>query len=393
MKIEDVVIAGGVRLPIGRFGGSLLGFQVYELGAKAIAGLVDRTGIDVDLVDDVIMACNRLDGVGLNPARSAAYLGGIPLKTPAFTVIKVCPAGLKAVAIASQEIRLGEANIIIAGGFESMSNMPHLLKGMRFSGQRMGDMVLTDSFASIVDPTSGMRVGEIAERTAQRYNISREEQDIYAIESHKKAKSAWDDGVFSDEVIPIEIPPTRKEPKRLFDKDECFREDISLEKIAKLRPAYMEDGTVTAGNASGITDGAAALLVGSREKTEKLGLKPMVHIVGYEFMGIKPEDFTDGPALVIPRLLQKVNLSLDDIRYLEINEAFAVQILANEKELKWNRERLNVHGGAIALGHPTGYSGARLLLHLSHILKPGELGLAALCGGQGIAGAMILKGE
>jgi len=393
MKIEDVVIAGGVRLPIGRFGGSLLGFQVYELGAKAITGLVERTGIDTDLVDDVIMACNRLDGVGLNPARSAAFLGGIPLKTPACTIIKVCPAGLKAVAVASQEIRLGEANIIIAGGFESMSNMPHLLKGMRFSGQRMGDMVLTDSFASIVDPTSGMRVGEIAERTAQRYNISREEQDAYALESHMKAKAAWDEGVFSNEVIPIEIPPTRKEPKRIFEKDECFREDISLEKIAKLPPAYLEGGSVTAGNASGITDGAAALLVGSREKIEKLGLKPMVHIVGYEFMGIKPEDFTDGPAIVIPRLLDKVGLSLDDIRYLEINEAFAVQILANEKELKWDRDRLNVHGGAIALGHPTGYSGARLLLHLTHILKPGELGLAALCGGQGIAGAMILKGE
>jgi acetyl-CoA C-acetyltransferase len=393
MKIEDVVIADGVRLPIGRFGGSLLRFQVYELGGLAIAGLLERTGIDPASVDDVIMACNRLDGVGLNPARSAAFLGGIPLDTPAFTVIKVCPAGLKAAAIASQEIRLGEAEIIVVGGFESMSNMPHILKGMRFSGQRMGDMTLTDSFASIVDPTSGMRVGEIAERTAERYDIPREDQDAYALESHLKAKKAWDDGVFAAEVIPVEIPASRKEPARTFDTDECLRPDISLEKMAKLRPAYMEEGTVTAGNASGITDGAAALLLCSRERAEALGLAPKVHVVGYEFMGLKPEDFTDGPALVIPKVLEKTGLTLDDITYLEVNEAFAVQILANEKELKWDRERLNVHGGAIALGHPTGYSGARLLLHLTHILKPGELGLAALCGGQGIAGAMILRGE
>jgi acetyl-CoA C-acetyltransferase len=281
----------------------------------------------------------------------------------------------------------------VAGGFESMSNMPHILRGLRFKGQRMGDIAVVDSFASIVDPTSQMRIGEIAERTARRYQISREAQDQYAYESHQKAARAWDEGVFTDEVVPVEIPAAGKEPARTFEKDECFRPDVSMEKLARLTSAYVQGGTVTAGNASGITDGAAALLIGSRKAAEAAGLVPMAHLVAYEFMGIKPEDFTDGPAVVIPRVLEKAGLKLDEIAYLEVNEAFAVQVLANEQVLGWDRNRLNVHGGAIALGHPTGYSGARLILHLSHILKPGELGLASLCGGQGIAGAMILRGE
>ena len=393
MELKEVVIAGAVRTPIGRFGGSLKDFQVYDLGASAIAGLLERTSIDHETVDEVIMACNRLDGVGMNPARAAAHFAGLPESVPAQTVVMVCPAGLKALSLACQSIRLNEAEVVIAGGMESMSNMPHILKGARFTGFRIGDVVLVDAFASIVDPTCGLRVGQIAEMTAERWGISQEQQDEYAYWSHKKAAHAWEEGHYAQEVISIEIPAGRKEPSWTFAQDECYRPDVSPEKLARLPVAYQGGKTITAGNASGITDGAAALLVTSRNKAEKLGLKPLASFVGYCFSGIKPEHFPEGPAEVIPKLLKKTGLKLGDIDLLEVNEAFACQILANEKALGWDRTRLNIHGGAIALGHPTGFSGARMIGHLAHVLESGRLGLAALCGGQGIAGAMIIRGE
>lgn len=392
MELKDIVITEAVRLPIGRFGGSLKDYQVYELGALAIRGLIERTGIDPKEISEVIMACNRLDGVGLNPARTAAHFSGIPETVPAHTVVKVCPAGLKAIALATQAIRLGEAEVIVAGGMESMSNMPHILKGARFEGFRRGDIVLQDSFASIVDPTCGLNVGQIAELTAERWGISREEQDQYACSSHQKATQGWKDGVFSNEVLPVMLPG-KDLSKRKFSEDECYRPNISLEQLAKLPPAFENGKTVTAGNASGTTDGAAALLITSRNRAMALGVKPIASFAGYLFMGVKAENFTDGPAIVIPQLLEKMGAEQKDIDLLEVNEAFAAQILANEKALKWDRSKLNVHGGAIALGHPTGFSGARMITHLAHILKPGQLGLASLCGGQGIAGAMAIRGE
>ncbi|MCZ7567282.1 MAG: thiolase family protein [Ardenticatenaceae bacterium] len=392
MGIKDIVIAGAVRLPIGRFGGSLKDCPVYELGASAIRGLIERTGIDPKAIGEVILACNRLDGVGLNPARTAAHFAGVPESVPAHTVVMVCPAGLKALALATQAIRLGEAEVIVAGGMESMSNMPHILKGARFDGFRRGDIVLQDSFASLVDPTCGLHVGQIAELTAERWGISREEQDQYACSSHRKASQGWAEGVFANEVLPVMLPGKDGSDRR-FSEDESYRPDVSLEKLARLPPAFENGKTVTAGNASGTTDGAAAVLITSRTRAAALGLKPMASFVGHLFMGVKPENFTDGPAIVIPRLLEKIGLALEDVDLLEVNEAFAAQILANEKVLQWNRSKLNVHGGAIALGHPTAFSGARMIVHLAHILKSGQLGLASLCGGQGIAGAMIIRGE
>lgn len=391
MELRDIVITEAVRLPIGRFGGSLKDYQVYELGALAIGGVLEKAGIDPQEIDEVIMACNRLDGVGLNPARTAAYFAGIPESVPAQTVVKVCPAGLKAIALATQAIRLREAEVIIAGGMESMSNMPHILRGARFEGFRRGDIVLQDTFASIIDPTCGLHVGQIAELAAERWGISREEQDQYAYSSHIKAAQGWEAGVFANEVLPVALPG--KDPAQLFSEDECYRRHISLERLAQLPLAFAGGRTVTAGNASGTTDGAAAMLVTSRNKAVALGLNPLASIVGYLFIGVKAENFPDGPAVVIPRLLGKLGLGLEDVDLLEVNEAFAAQILANEKALQWDRAKLNIHGGAIALGHPTGFSGARMIAHLAHILVPGQLGLASLCGGQGIAGAMLIRGE
>lgn len=389
MESNDIVIVEAVRLPIGRFGGSLKGFQVYELGTLAIRGVMERTGIDAEVIAEVIMACNRLDGVGLNPARSAAHFAGIPEAVPAHTVVKVCPAGLKAVALAAQAVRLGEADVVVAGGMESMSNIPHILRDARFEGFRRGNVILEDAFSSIVDPTCGLQVGDIAELTAERWEISREEQDEYAYSSHIKAAKGWKDGAFSRETIPVTLP----ESQQTFAEDECYRANISLEKLARLPLAFKNGKTVTAGNASGTTDGAAALLITSRKRAAELGLKPIASLQGHLFVGVKPENFTDGPAVVIPQLLEKTGLELEDIDLLEVNEAFACQILANEKALKWDRSKLNVHGGAIALGHPTGFSGARMITHLVHTLNSGQLGLASLCGGQGIAGAMIVRRE
>lgn len=390
--MNDIVIIDAVRLPIGRFGGSLKDYQVYDLGALAIRGLIERTGIDPHAINQVIMACNRLDGVGLNPARTAAFFGGVPESVPAHTVVMVCPAGLQAIALATQAIRLGEAEVIVAGGMESMSNIPHILKGARFEGFRRGDIVLQDAFSSIVDPTCGLHVGQIAELTAERWGISREEQDQYACASHHKAAQAWQDGIYAKEVLPVTLGGKDRSEKN-FSQDECYRPDISFEKLARLPRAFENGKTVTAGNASGTTDGAAALLITSRNRAAALGFKPLAAFVGYLFIGVKPENFTDGPAVVIPQLLAKLGLQLQEIALLEVNEAFAAQILANEKVLGWDRAKLNVHGGAIALGHPTGFSGARMITHLAHNLKSGELGLASLCGGQGIAGAMIIRGE
>jgi len=393
IKLEDCVIVSGVRIPIGRFGGTLKDFKVYDLGAEAIRATVERAGISPELVDEVIMSHTRQDGTGTNPARTAALKGGIPIPTAAHTVNKVCAAGLKAVSLATQSIRLGDAEIIVVGGMESMSNIPHILKGARWQGFRLTNITIDDGFLYLICPFSGLSIGQIAEQTADKYNITREQQDQIGYDSHKRAAQAWEDGLFDNEIAPITIPATKKTPEFVFSKDECIRPDVNLEKMKKLPPAFKKDGTVTAGQSSGITDGSGAMVIMNRQKAEELELKPMAHIVDYMFYGVDPGYFPEGPSVTIPKHLKKVGLTIDDITAFEINEAFAVVncICINEAGIPW--EKTNLHGGGISLGHPTGYTGARLTLHLANILKPGEYGLAAACGGGGLTGSLILQGE
>jgi acetyl-CoA C-acetyltransferase len=393
VKLEDCVIVSAVRIPIGKFGGTLKDFKVYDLGAEAIRATIERAGITPDSVDEVIMSHTRQDGTGTNPARTASLKGGVPIPTPAHTVNKVCAAGLKAVALATQAIRVGDANIVVVGGMESMSNIPHLLRGARFDGFRLTNITIEDGFLYLICPFCGLSPGMIAERAAEKHHITRGQQDQIGYDSHKRAAKAWEDGVFDKEVVPVTIPGKKNQPPSVFSKDECFRIDVSLESMQKLHPAFKKDGTVTAGQSSGITDGAGAMVMMSRHKAKELGLKPMASVFSYMFYGVDPADFPEGPAVTIPLHLKKMGLKVDDITAFEINEAFAVvnAICINKAGIPW--EKTNLHGGGISLGHPTGYTGARLTLHLANILKPGQLGLAAACGGGGLTGSVIISGE
>ena len=392
VKLEDCVIVSAVRIPIGKFGGTLKDHKVYDLGAIAIKAAIEKAGIDPKIIDEVIMSHTRQDGTGTNPARTAALKGGVPISITAHTVNKVCAAGLKAVSLATQAIRVGDAECIIVGGMESMSNIPHILRGARFGSFRLTDIVLEDAFLYLKCPFSGLTPGLIAEQTGKKYGISREEMDQIGFESHQKACKAWDEGVFDDEVVPMIIPATRKTSEKKFLIDECIRPDVDLDKMRKLKPAYKDSGIITAGQASGITDGAGAMAMMTRQKANDLGLKPMAHIISYLFHGVDPGYFPEGPAITIPMHLKNANLTVDDIKYFEINEAFAVvNAICDKQGIPW--EKQNPHGGAISLGHPTGYSGARLTLHLANILEPGEYGLASACGGGGLTGSLIIQGE
>jgi len=393
VKLKDCVIVSAVRIPIGRFGGTLKDFKVYDLGAEAIKATIERAGIKPEMVDEVIMSHTRQDGTGTNPARTASLKGGVPIEVPAHTVNKVCAAGLKAVSLATQTIRVGDSEIVVVGGMESMSNIPHLLRGARWEGFRLTNITIEDGFLYLICPFCGLSPGGIAERAAENNNLTREQMDQIGYDSHKRAAKAWDDGVFDKEVVPVTIPATKKKPEFVFAKDECFRPDVSLESMQKLPPPFKKDGVVTAGQSAGITDGAGAMVMMTRDKAAELGLKPMASIYSYFFHGVDPADFPEGPSKAIPAHLRKEGLTIDDITYFEINEAFAVvnAICINEAGIPW--EKTNVHGGGISLGHPTGYTGARLTLHLANILKPGELGLAAACGGGGLTGSLIIKGE
>jgi len=392
-KLEDCVIVSGVRLPIGSFGGSLKDFKVYDLGAEAIKSAIQRAGIEPDMVDEVIMSHTRQDGTGTNPARTASLKAGVPVAVPAHTVNKVCAAGLKAVSLATQAIRVGDAEIVVVGGMESMSNIPHLLRGARWQGFRLTNITIDDGFLYLTCPFCGLGPGAIAERAAEKFGVTREQMDQIGYDSHMRAASAWTNGVFDKEVAPVAIPATRKNPESVFSRDECFRPNVSLDDMKKLPPAFEKDGAITAGQSSGITDGAGAMVMMSREKASELGLKPVASVVSYMFYGVEPADFPEGPAVTIPRHLRRNGIAMDDIALFEINEAFAVvnAICINEAGIPW--EKTNLHGGGISLGHPTGYTGARLTLHLAHNLKPGELGLAAACGGGGLTGSLIIKGE
>lgn len=387
--LSDVVIVSALRTPIGSFGGSLKDIPATDLGAATIKAVLDEAGLSGEQVDEVIMGNVLQAGLGQNPARQAAMKAGIPESIPSFTINKVCGSGLKAVHLAAQAIIAQDAEIIVAGGMENMSRAPYVLDGVR-DGYRMGDQTVVDTMIKdgLWCAFNDYHMGVTAENVCSKYSLTREEQDEFAANSQAKAAAAIQAGKFEDEIVPLNIPQRRGEDLR-FSVDEYVREGTTAEKLAKLRPAFKKDGSVTAGNASGLNDGAAALLLMSREKADQLGLKPLATLVANASVGLDPSLMGLGPIKSTEKALAKANLSINDLDLIEANEAFASQSLAVGKELKLPEEKVNVNGGAIALGHPIGASGARILVTLLHELKRQEktYGLATLCigGGQGIA--------
>ncbi len=393
MEMNDVVVIAACRTAMGRFGGSLKDVPSHELGAVVIREALSRCGLRADQVGEVILGSCRQAGNGPNPARTAAVRGGVPVSVPAVTLNMACPSGMRSVAMAAQSIRLGEAEVVIAGGFESMSSIPYLLKGARWDGFKMGNKVLEDGWSDSIDPLIGQGMGETAENLFDKYGITREEQDEYAISSHQKAAGARKNGWFREEIAVVEISDGGK--KIQFDQDETIRQEISGEKMAALKPAFRKSGTVTAGNSCGLSDGATALVVTSRRKAAELEVNPLFSIVSYAQVAVDPAVMGEGPAHAIPAALEKAGMLLADMDLIEVNEAFAIQVLSNEKILGWDRSKLNVHGGAIALGHPTGISGARILVTACYALK--RLGkrhaVASICGGGGVTTAMVIRFE
>ena len=395
MDLNDIVVVSACRTAMGRFGGSLKDIPAWELGAAVIRESLNRTGLRGDQVDEVFMGSCRQAGNGPNPARTAAVKGGIASEVPAVTVNMACPSGMRSVAMAAQSLQLGESQIVIAGGFENMSSIPYLLKGARWDGFKMGNKTLEDGWSDSIDPLIGQGMGETAENLFDKYNISREAQDVCALGSHQKASAAQRNGWFDLEIVPVEVPGSKGKPSALFDKDETIRHDISIEKLSAIKPAFRENGTVTAGNSCGLSDGAVALVVTTRQKAVELGLKPLFSIVSYAQTAVEPSTMGEGPARSIPMALKNAGLTLRDIDLIEVNEAFAIQVLSNQKALNWDPARLNVHGGAIALGHPTGISGARILVTGYYALKrAGKTHcIASICGGGGVTTAMVIRRE
>ncbi|MTH52271.1 acetyl-CoA C-acyltransferase [Bacillus mangrovi] len=389
MNANEIVIVSAARTAMGSFGGSLKGVSAPELGGIVIKEVLQRAGVRPEQVGEVIMGNVLQAGVGQNPARQAAMKAGLPAEIPSMTINKVCGSGLKAVHLAFQAIAAGEADIVVAGGMENMSQAPYLMKGAR-DGFRMGDQKLVDSLTSdgLTCVFNNYHMGVTAENLAEQYSISREAQDQYAAESQSRAIRAIKEGTFQEEIVPVSVPQRKGDPV-LFKTDEFPREGTTAESLGKLRPAFKKDGTVTAGNASGINDGAAAVVVMSRKKAEELGIKPLVKITANGNAGVDPSIMGIGPVKAVQKALSRANLELSDIDLIEANEAFAAQTLAVGEELSFNREILNVNGGAIALGHPIGASGARILVTLIHEMKrrDSQKGLATLCigGGQGVA--------
>jgi len=392
MKPTDVVILSAVRTPIGAFGGVLKDVSAAQLGAAAARAALTRASVPPELVDEVAFGCARQAGNGPNVARQIAWHSGVPVDRPAYTINKACASGMKAVTLAAQSIMSGENDLVLAGGVEQMSQIPYLLMKARW-GYRLGEDVLVDAMYrdGYMCPLAEMLMGETAELLADRYAISRQEQDEFALQSHLKAVAAWESSAFADEVVPVDAPGRKGEAARV-ERDERPRADSSLAGLAKLKPAFRESGTITPGNASGIADGAAALVLASAERARALGLTPLARIVGFASGAVHPREMGLAPVPATRRLLERTALALSDFELIELNEAFAAQVLAVERELPWDVTRRNVHGGAVALGHPTGCSGARILVTLLHTLRTHgkSLGLATLCvsGGLGMAVAV-----
>jgi len=391
--MSEVVIASAVRTPIGKFLGGLSSFSAPQLGSMVVKEAMKRANITGDMVEEVIMGNVLSAGLGQNPARQAAIHAGVNVGAGAVTVNKVCGSGLKAVVFATQAIKLGDADVIVAGGMESMSNAPYLLRQAR-TGYRLNDGVLVDAmvYDGLWDVYNDFHMGNTAELVSEKYKVSREEMDEYAYNSHMKAIKAAEEGKFSEEIVPVEVPQRKGEPI-VVDRDEGPRADTSMERLAKLKPVFREGGTITAGNSSQISDGAAALVLMSDKKAEELGVKPIARLTGYATGGLEPEWVMMTPTVAVPKLLEKTSLKLEDFDLIELNEAFAVQPCAVMKELGMDPEKVNIHGGAVALGHPIGCSGARILVTLLYALKQvnGKRGLATLCLGGGNAVALSVE--
>lgn len=388
---KEVVIVSMARTPIGSFLGALSTIPAPKLGAIAIKGALDKINLDVNLVEEVLMGNVVQAGTGQAPARQAAIYAGIPDSVPCTTINKVCASGMKTVMQAAQSIALGDANVIVAGGMENMSLIPHYLHAR--TGTKFGPTTLVDGMQKdgLVDVYDGNAMGVCADACATEYNFTREDQDAFAIQSYERSAAAWNSGKFDNEVVPVEVPQRRGEPI-IVSKDEEYT-NVRMDKIPSLRPAFTKDGTVTAANASTINDGAAAMVLMSKEKADELGLKPIATIKSYADAAQEPKWFTTAPAKALPKALAKANISIDDVDYFEFNEAFSVVGLANMKILGLDDSKVNVNGGAVSLGHPLGCSGVRIIITLLSVLEQNNarIGAAAICNGGGGASAIVLE--
>ncbi|WP_271407153.1 acetyl-CoA C-acyltransferase [Tenacibaculum soleae] len=389
--MKEVVIVSVARTPIGSFLGSLATMPAPKLGAVAIKGALDKINLKPELVEEVFMGNVVSAGVGQAPARQAAIFAGIPNTVPCTTVNKVCSSGMKSIMLAAQTIALGDAEIVVAGGMENMSMIPHYQHartGSKFGPIKMEDGMQKDG---LVDAYEQVAMGVCADECATEYNFSREDQDAFAIESYNRSSKAWSEGKFSDEIVPVEIPQRRGEPI-IFSEDEEYK-NVKMEKIPALRAAFTKEGTVTAANASTINDGGAALVLMSADKAAELNLTPLAKIKGYADAAHEPKWFTTAPAKALPKALAKAGVTIDDVDYFELNEAFSVVGLANMKILGLSADKVNVNGGAVSLGHPLGVSGARIIIALTSILKQNnaKIGAAGICNGGGGASAMVIE--
>lgn len=390
--MKEVYVVAAVRTPMGSFGGTLKDISATQLGSIAIKGALAKAGLSADKVEDVLMGSVLQANLGQAPARQAARFAGLPDSVNCTTINKVCASGMKSVALGAQSIMLGDASVVVAGGMESMSNVPFYVEQLRW-GNKYGTTSLIDGLAKdgLTDVYDGLAMGNAAEKCARECGISREDQDQFAIESYKRSQAAWNEGKFDAEIVPVPIPQRKGEPI-LFSKDE-EPWNVKFEKIPELKPAFQKDGSVTAANASTMNDGAAALILVSKEKLDELGLKPIARILSYADAEQAPEWFTTTPALAVPKAVAKAGLSMQNIDYWELNEAFAVVGIENSRRMQLNPAKVNVHGGAVSLGHPLGCSGARILVTLIHILKDkkARYGAAGICNGGGGASAMVIE--
>ncbi|WP_026763386.1 acetyl-CoA C-acyltransferase [Sediminibacterium salmoneum] len=392
MSTKTVYIVSAVRTPIGSFGGSLKDFTATQLGGIAIKGALAKAGIDAGQVNEVLMGCVIQANTGQAPARQAAKFGGLPDSVIATTVNKVCASGMKAIAQGVQSILLGDSDIVVAGGMESMSNVPFYSPNMRW-GNKYGNVQMIDGLAKdgLTDVYHNYAMGNAAELCANECNISREDQDAFAIESYKRSQAAWEKGWFNEEIVPVEIPNKKGDPI-IFSKDE-EPYNVKFDKIAGLKPAFVKDGTVTAANASTMNDGAAAVVLMSKEKADALGIKPLAIVRSYADAEQAPEWFTTTPSLAVPKAVAKAGLQMTDIDFVELNEAFSVVGIVNAQKMNLSPDKVNVHGGAVSIGHPLGCSGARIIVTLINVLKQqgGKIGAAGICNGGGGASAMVVE--
>lgn len=390
--MKEVFIVSAVRTPVGSFGGALKDMTATDLGAAAIKAAVEKAGIDAAQINEVLMGCVIQAGIGQAPAKQAAKKAGLPDILPCTTVNKVCASGMKAIMQGAQSIMLGDTDIVVAGGMESMSNVPYYASAVRW-GNKYGNTALLDGLAldGLTDVYTNEAMGNFADMCGRECHISREEQDVFAAASYQRSQAAWNEGKFNDEVIPVTIPQRKGEPM-IFSKDE-EPWNVKFDKIASLKPAFNKDGTVTAANASTMNDGAAALVLVSGEKLKELRLKPLARIVSYADAEQAPEWFTTSPSLALPKAVAKAGLQLTDLDYVELNEAFSVVGIVNTQKMQLDPSRVNVHGGAVSIGHPLGCSGARIVVTLINVLKQnnGKYGGAGICNGGGGASAMIIE--